>query len=178
MQKLFKLLKKNEGKRLHPYYCTSDKITIGYGRNLADVGISDDEANFFLKNDVKRCIDELKNNKRFNKIFNQLSETRKIVFIDLIFNLGLNSFSKFKNFLHFCMKKEFNKASLELIFKNPVNINHPDEINLFNCDFNDLNVYGLTLYAKQVKGRAFRNAWIIKNDSMNFIDAWWSRGWV
>ena len=38
------ILKEHEGRRLKPYTDTVGKLTIGYGRNLTDVGISDEEA--------------------------------------------------------------------------------------------------------------------------------------
>ncbi|HAC30701.1 MAG TPA: lysozyme, partial [Marinobacter hydrocarbonoclasticus] len=46
-------LKRHEGLRLKPYLDTasSPRLTIGYGRNLEDVGISRDEADFMLDND-------------------------------------------------------------------------------------------------------------------------------
>jgi predicted Fe-S protein YdhL (DUF1289 family) len=34
MNKLISMLKRHEGRRLKPYLCTADKLTIGYGRNL------------------------------------------------------------------------------------------------------------------------------------------------
>ena len=34
----------HEGLRLKPYRCTSNKLTIGVGRNLEDKGISKEEA--------------------------------------------------------------------------------------------------------------------------------------
>jgi lysozyme len=47
------LIKTHEGLRLNVYQCTAGKNTIGYGRNLDDNGISKDEADFMLRNDVK-----------------------------------------------------------------------------------------------------------------------------
>ena len=41
---LKEMLIKNEGMELKPYQCTSDKTTIGVGRNLTDNGVSIDEA--------------------------------------------------------------------------------------------------------------------------------------
>ena len=40
-------LRAHEGLRLKAYQCTADKTTIGYGRNLDDKGISNEEAELF-----------------------------------------------------------------------------------------------------------------------------------
>lgn len=52
VDKLIKQLKKHEGVELKPYKCTSNKLTIGIGRNLEDVGISEHEAEYLLMNDL------------------------------------------------------------------------------------------------------------------------------
>ena len=41
-------VKMHEGLRLKPYRCTSGKLTIGYGRNIEDNGITEAEASFLL----------------------------------------------------------------------------------------------------------------------------------
>ena len=44
MSNLVNQLMRQEGLRLKPYKCTGDKLTIGYGRNLEDRGITESEA--------------------------------------------------------------------------------------------------------------------------------------
>ena len=56
MSNLTELLKKHEGVKYELYKCTADKWTIGVGRNLEDVGISEDEADYLLQNDIERTI--------------------------------------------------------------------------------------------------------------------------
>ena len=46
-----RVLREHEGLRLNPYRCPAGKLTIGYGRNLDDVGISEVEADMMLAND-------------------------------------------------------------------------------------------------------------------------------
>ena len=53
MTELIEQLKRHEGIKLTPYKCTSDKLTIGVGRNLEDVGISEQEAEMLLQNDIQ-----------------------------------------------------------------------------------------------------------------------------
>ncbi len=50
---------RDEGLRLKPYADTMGVETIGVGRNLRDVGITEDEARYMLKNDILRVVGEL-----------------------------------------------------------------------------------------------------------------------
>jgi len=59
VQRLINLLKKHEGLRLKPYKCTAGKLSIGYGRNLEDMGISEVEAMVMLRHDIEQCYQEL-----------------------------------------------------------------------------------------------------------------------
>ena len=43
---------RHEGFRNKPYKCTANKLTIGYGRNIEDNGITKTEASVLLKNDI------------------------------------------------------------------------------------------------------------------------------
>ena len=59
---LKEMLIKNEGMKLHPYQCTSDKTTIGVGRNLTDNGITSAEAEVLLANDMDGVFADLDRN--------------------------------------------------------------------------------------------------------------------
>lgn len=48
MNELYEKIKEHEGFRSTPYKCTAGKWTIGYGRNLSDVGLSAKELSVFL----------------------------------------------------------------------------------------------------------------------------------
>lgn len=52
-------LKRDEGLRLKPYRDSVGKLTIGYGRNLDDNGITEDEAGMLLDFDVTVVTTEL-----------------------------------------------------------------------------------------------------------------------
>jgi hypothetical protein len=56
LHRLQKQLIRHEALRLKPYRCSADKLTIGIGRNLDDVGITEEEAYFLLGNDISRVI--------------------------------------------------------------------------------------------------------------------------
>lgn len=90
------VLIEHEGLRLKPYRCTADKLTVGIGRNLEDVGISRDEAMYLLGNDIARVTSELDDRIPF---WNNLSPNKQIVLASMAFQLGVNGLMQFKNML-------------------------------------------------------------------------------
>jgi len=90
------LIKKHEGLRLKPYRCTAGKLTIGYGRNLDDRGISLAEAEHLFENDIREATEQAKT---LVSNFTQLSENRQAVLIDMVFNMGIEGMRKWKNTL-------------------------------------------------------------------------------
>jgi hypothetical protein len=54
---LAELLSRFEGLRLKPYRDTVGKLTIGFGRNLEEKGISQLEAEFLLYQDIEQSIE-------------------------------------------------------------------------------------------------------------------------
>lgn len=110
--KLIETLKRHEGLRLKPYRCPAGKLTIGVGRNLEDMGISEDEADFLLYNDISRVIEELKH--KFTWFLN-LSIPRQEALVDLCFNLGMNRLLGFKNFLLAMSFQNYQSAFSELM---------------------------------------------------------------
>ena len=103
----------DEGLRLKPYRDTVGKLTIGVGRNLDDVGISEDEALYLLNNDIKKAKEDVK--KVFGEMFYELDSIRQAVLIDMMFNLGLPRFLTFRKFIQAVKEKDFKKASIEML---------------------------------------------------------------
>lgn len=112
MNNLIDLVKKHEGLRLKPYRCTAGKLTIGYGRNIEDKGISKKEAKYLLENDLEQVKEELRLLLLFWDI---LSEVRRAVLMDMCFNLGLNGFMKFKKMLSALENKDYELAAKEML---------------------------------------------------------------
>lgn len=106
------LIKKHEGYRDKLYQCTSGKSTIGYGRNIEDNGISKDEANLMLSNDIRECEKTLKSQFDF---FEDLSEVRQAVLVNMMFNLGWPRLSKFKKMITAIYSKDYERASAEML---------------------------------------------------------------
>lgn len=108
---LKKDLKDAEGLRLKPYKDTVGKITIGVGRNLDDVGITEEEAFFLLDNDIKHVLEELSS----IKVFPLLSDPRQRVIAELAFNLGMGNLMEFKDMWKAIQEKNWDKAADEML---------------------------------------------------------------
>jgi lysozyme len=113
-QKLKDLLKLHEGFKSSVYQDTEGYWTIGIGRMVDPElggGISLDEAEYLLENDINRCQTILENNLSF---WNNLSECRQVVLLDMYFNLG-NRLFKFKKMMQALYEEDYNKASDEML---------------------------------------------------------------
>jgi len=56
---LVEMIKKHEGFSAKPYQDIVGKTTIGWGRNLSDIGISKNEALILLENDISAVFSDL-----------------------------------------------------------------------------------------------------------------------
>ena len=104
------LIKLHEGYSRTVYRCTAGRQTIGFGRNLDDVGISRDEAEWLLKRDIDRAVGSL----RTEPYWLDLSEVRQAVLIDMVFNLGWSGFAKFSRLRMALGRKDFDAAANEM----------------------------------------------------------------
>lgn len=98
----------HEGLRLKPYLCTAGKRTIGIGRNLDDVGITEAEAMMLLDNDIDRCEAELD---RALPWWRQMTEARQRVLLDMCFNLGIGRLLGFRNTLAAMEREDYHLAA-------------------------------------------------------------------
>jgi lysozyme len=102
MSELVQMIKRHEGTgpmqngRYLPYTDTVGKLTIGYGRNLTDTGLSQDEVDYNLLNDVAER--QLALRKAY-PWYTQLSYPRQDAMVDMAFNLGMSRLSQFKKML-------------------------------------------------------------------------------
>ena len=136
MSKLIELLKRQEGLRLHPYDDNGDQ-SIGYGRNLTSVGLTEQECEALLRNDLVRVEGEVRERYPY---FDSLSEHRKIGVLSLAFNLGATRHAKFINHHAAMADGDFQRAAQE--------------------------IFPGSLYASQVPNRAREIADIIANDAL------------
>ncbi len=111
-------IKRNEGLRLKPYQCSAGKLTLGYGRNIEDNGISLDEAEFLLSSDIRSVTEEIR---RLIPDFDSLELPQKTALIDMGFNLGITRLSKFKKMLVAINVRDFKTAAMEMLDSNYAN---------------------------------------------------------
>lgn len=78
----------DEGLRRKPYVDTVGKLTIGVGRNLDDVGISQAEAMFMLEGDIDRCVRDCV---AAFVWFPLLDPVRQTVIVAMCFNMGIGN---------------------------------------------------------------------------------------
>ncbi len=97
---------------LKPYPDTVGKLTIGVGRNLTDDGISADEAQLMLDNDIHECVARLPS---ICRSFGSLDDTRQHVLIDMAFNLGIDGLRKFQKLLACVEARDFTGAAREML---------------------------------------------------------------
>jgi lysozyme len=106
------LLVSDEAYRQHPYLDSTGHTTIGIGRNLTDRGISYEEALDLLDNDIIYFSNRLNHNFEF---FGELDDCRKIVLINMCFNLGIGGLLGFKRMLRALQLCDYDAASKEMI---------------------------------------------------------------
>lgn len=118
------VLSEDEGIELHPYLdccgkfwrqCTcknKGKLTIGIGRNLDDLGLSENEVFGLVYNDIKRVTVEIEKNFSW---FKGMTSPRRIVVLSMVFNLGINGFKEFKKMIKQIESGDFRSASKEML---------------------------------------------------------------
>lgn len=110
-----KLTKDFEGLCCKPYKCSAGKLTIGYGRNLDDVGISLDEAEYMFNNDFNKAYEDvLWLLIKYDIDVNNLSECRLFVLTDMCFNLGRARLFMFKKLFQALKKGDYDTAAEEM----------------------------------------------------------------
>ena len=114
MSELTEMLRKHEGVRDKVYLCSASYETIGVGRNISEdgLGLSDDEIDYLLNNDIKRVREELTEEYYW---FAGLNDARQDAMIDLSFNLGQTRLRGFVKALEAMSREEFENAADEFM---------------------------------------------------------------
>ena len=111
-ERLKKALVRHEGLRLKTYRCTAGKLTIGVGRNLDDVGISEAEAMVLLEGDIDAVIKGLDYALPW---WTSLDDARREVLANMAFNLGLKTLLTFKNTLAAIQAGRYKEAAERML---------------------------------------------------------------
>jgi lysozyme len=115
MSQLVETLKRHEGVKAFAYQCTADKTTIGVGRCVDEdggIGLSDDEIEYLLLNDIERCDAELGNAYDW---YRSLTKPRRDAMINLCFNLGLTRLRGFVKALEAMSRGQYDVAADEFM---------------------------------------------------------------
>jgi len=139
MEKLVATLKRHEGIKSHAYRDSLGVLTIGCGRNISGkkpnkgIGLTIDEIEYMLQNDIERTIKELSQEYVW---FNDMEEgARRDAIINMHFNLGRFRFAGFKKAIAHMENGSYDAAATEFLDSR---------------------------WAKQVKGRALEVTDMIK----------------
>ena len=114
MNKLIDMLKRQEGKSRWAYEDHLGYVTVGVGRCLdpeKGLGLSDDEIDYLLRNDITRCYQELD----IFSWFHDLDEVRQHAIVSMLFQLGLPKFLEFKKTLAFLAEGKYSQAANEML---------------------------------------------------------------
>ena len=119
MDKLIETLKRHEGVKNHAYRDDFGTLHIGADRNIhpdganKGMGLSDDEIDFMLSNDIVRTIKELTQEYAW---FRELDDgARRDGIINMHFNLGRYRFGKFVKALAHMEAENYDAAAAEFL---------------------------------------------------------------
>jgi lysozyme len=119
MEKLISTLKRHEGVKTHAYRDSLGVLTIGCGRNISGkkpnkgIGLTIDEIEYMLQNDVERTIKELSLEYVW---FNDMEEgARRDGIINMHFNLGRFRFAGFKKAIGHMENGSYDAAATEFL---------------------------------------------------------------
>ena len=104
-------LERHEGLRLKVYQDTVGKATIGYGRNLDDVGITRVEADLLLASDIEKVERQLQTIDEYLA----LDPVRQTVIANMAFNLGFYGLMQFKRMWAAIGRGDYTEASKQML---------------------------------------------------------------
>lgn len=104
-------IKSDEGLRLQPYTDTVGKLTIGYGRNLSDNGISKEEAEIMFQNDLTVAVNSLK---QYSWFLVQPDSIKRAL-INMCFNVGLSRLLGFRKMIDALIHRDYTRAAQEAL---------------------------------------------------------------
>jgi len=109
---LVEQLVRDEGLRLKPYRDSVGKLTIGVGRNLDDVGVTQAEALALLANDIQNARNHLE---QYLPWAGGLDEVREAALVNMCFNMGIGGLMNFRKFLAALQAGDYKTAAAEML---------------------------------------------------------------
>ena len=102
----------HEGFRSGVYQCTEGHDTIGFGFKVADLELDLDIAEEILQRKLNLLIKRVNN--RFSWVSKAPEPIQNVVY-NMVYQLGLNGFSRFRLSIQYLADKNYEKASKEML---------------------------------------------------------------
>ncbi|KID56738.1 hypothetical protein JF50_12565 [Pseudoalteromonas luteoviolacea] len=99
------------GLTVKPVRNSNGALVVGIGRQIEQVGISEQEAEYMLENDIAYLARTLSVEV---PIFNRLSESRKLVLLNMAFSIGIDGLKGLKKLLAALCVEDFSLAAHEV----------------------------------------------------------------
>ncbi len=109
---LIEQIKEHEGFRSRVYQCTEGHDTIGFGFKVADLELDLDIAEEILQRKLNLLIKRVNN--RFSWVSKAPEPIQNVVY-NMVYQLGLNGFSRFRLSIQYLADKNYEKASKEML---------------------------------------------------------------
>jgi lysozyme len=117
-----RMLKKEEGFRAKPYYCSENYPTIGYGEKigdkyekLPDIETTEPIAYRKMMGMVEVNEKTLLNNPDLYRCYFHLNDARKAVMLSIVYQIGIYGLLKFKKLLAALETASYDKAANEML---------------------------------------------------------------
>ena len=110
--RLIESIKKHEGYRNRVYRCTEGFDTIGYGFAIKDLRLDEDIASIILHRKIDDIVVQCYESFWW---FREKPLKAQNIIIEMVYQLGLNGFGKFKKTIDFIAKNKWSKAGDEML---------------------------------------------------------------
>lgn len=111
-QELVKSIKEHEGFRAAAYVDTTGHLTIGYGQVVAELEVTEQEAEKWLLAGIEKRTKELETFLSFRAVKDQV---RQDVLVEMAYNLGVGGLMKFKNMWASIKAKDWDAAGEHML---------------------------------------------------------------
>lgn len=124
MEKIIERIKEYEGFSVEPYLCPAKKWTVGYGYNYEDRGFTTADITEILKNGftgefaeklLERDVEKCTKDAELLPFYSSLNDARRAVVIDMIYQLGIGGFKKFKKMQERLSAGDYAGAAKEMV---------------------------------------------------------------
>ena len=105
-------IKEHEGFSSVVYKCTAGYDTIGYGKRIKYLQVTEEQATEWLEEDLENLKYTLST--RYNWFLSAPQEVKDVV-MNMNYQLGVSAFSKFKKTIKYIANKDYQMASVEIL---------------------------------------------------------------